>query len=163
MAACDAVPAAFTPNVRIFCRKSVSEGGKMSGGRPIRRRVMVRKHITLHILTIVGMVALGFIAAAPACGFNPADMERLKTTNQCPGCDLSKANLADAKLAGANLSRAKLFEANLKDADLQGANCAGIDLYVANLSGANLSSANMKGARGVFHCISLYPTSVSFQ
>ena len=79
------------------------------------------------------MVALGFFTAAIVYGFNPADLERLKTTNQCSECDLSSAKLTNANLRGANLSGTDLFKADLRGADLQGANLAGADLFVSRV------------------------------
>ena len=38
---------------------------------------------------------------------------KLKQTNQCPGCDLSNANLAELDLENANLAGANLAGANL--------------------------------------------------
>ena len=53
----------------------------------------------------------------------------------------SRANLADAYLAGANLARANLADANLADAYLAGANLAD-----ANLAGAYLARADLADA-----------------
>jgi len=66
-----------------------------------------------------------------AQAFNKNHLAQLKKTNQCPKCDLSRANLKGAKLFGAKLSRANLSRANL---------------HKANLSGAKLIKAKLNGA-----------------
>jgi uncharacterized protein YjbI with pentapeptide repeats len=71
-----------------------------------------------------------------------ADIKRLLATNQCPGCNLSGANLANANLRFANL-----VSANLSGANLSGASLIGANLNDANLTGADLKSAKLNGAR----------------
>jgi uncharacterized protein YjbI with pentapeptide repeats len=66
--------------------------------------------------------------------------------------DLTRANFADANLAGANFAGANLTDANfaganLADANLAGANMRGANLTGANIRGANLTGANMRGAK----------------
>ena len=72
-------------------------------------------------------------------------------SQNCPGCNLQGANLAEASLlranlAGANLSNANMVKANLKWANLKGANLSNADLSGANLAGADLSGANLERA-----------------
>ncbi len=72
-------------------------------------------------------------------------------SQNCPGCNLQGANLAEASLlranlAGANLTNANLVKANLKWANLKGANLTSADLAGANLAGADLSGANLERA-----------------
>ena len=72
-------------------------------------------------------------------------------SQNCPGCNLQGANLAEASLlranlAGANLSNANMVKANLKWANLKGANLTNADLSGANLAGADLSGANLERA-----------------
>lgn len=105
-------------------------------------------------------------AAPPASG--PAIQETYQTSSpqaasrdlgmiyrgmsqNCPGCNLQGANLAEASLmranlAGANLSNANMVKANLKWANLKGANLASADLTGANLAGADLAGANLERA-----------------
>ncbi len=64
----------------------------------------------------------------------------------CPGCNLAKAELAGANLLNANLEGANLAEANLRDALLRRANLKGANLYKSNLQGADLSGADLTGA-----------------
>lgn len=88
--------------------------------------------------------------------YNPADLNRLLSTNSCPhgdlsAADLSAANLADADLTNANLTRAiltyaSLFEADLTDADLSSADLTNAYLGSAFLTRANLTCASLWGA-----------------
>ncbi|MDY6783950.1 MAG: pentapeptide repeat-containing protein [Cyanobacteriota bacterium] len=87
------------------------------------------------IKTLLISTSLCFIPAA-AFAANPAHLQRLRETNQCPNCDLSGANLEEANLFGANL-----INANLRGANLSGTNLGSANLTDANLSGANLSNA----------------------
>ncbi len=70
------------------------------------------------------------------------NIERLRNTNSCPGCELFYANLR-----GANLSSANLISANLFHADLSGANLTNANLTNAYLSGANFGGANLTNAK----------------
>ena len=45
----------------------------------------------------VGAALVGSVASA----FDPADLKKLKETNECVGCDLSVADLKDAYLSDA--------------------------------------------------------------
>jgi uncharacterized protein YjbI with pentapeptide repeats len=96
-----------------------------------------------------------------SANYSPADLDQLKNTNQCPGCnlygadlsgaDLRDADLRNADLGAANLSGAKLSEADLRgaylsEADLRGAYLSGAHLYLANLRDADLSGADLSGA-----------------
>ena len=84
---------------------------------------------------------------------DPVEAFLIGATNDCPGCDLSGAqlqrrNLAGADLAGANLSGASLHRTVLRGASLDGANLAGAnlnlsDLKLASLVGADLTDAYM--------------------
>ena len=58
--------------------------------------------------------ATGFAGSASA--FDPADLQKLKDTNVCLGCDLFGANLFEA-----NLDNAVLFNANFSFAIIEGA------------------------------------------
>ena len=70
--------------------------------------------------------------------FKQEDLDKLLSTNQCPKCSLSGADLRGADLRGANLRGADLSRANLTGADLWG-----INLFQANLRGADLTGANL--------------------
>ena len=90
---------------------------------------------------ILGM-CLG--SAIPSWAYDSVQLAQLKTTKQCPNCDLSRADLQDQDLTGANLTQAFLGGSNLFEAQLQGANLSGADLRVTNLFHANLTSANQQ-------------------
>jgi uncharacterized protein YjbI with pentapeptide repeats len=102
------------------------------------------------------LISTPFCFVPAAWAANPAHLERLRETNQCPNCDLSGANLEqanlfgtnliNANLRGANLSGANLGSANLTDADLSGANLGNAYLYQATLENTNLSQANLSNA-----------------
>jgi uncharacterized protein YjbI with pentapeptide repeats len=89
------------------------------------------------------------------------NIERLRNTNSCPGCELFYANLRGANLSSANLISANLFHADLSGANLTDAylmhsylnsagltdaNLEGADLTYADLNSADLSAANLVGA-----------------
>ena len=83
------------------------------------------------------------LVATSASAFNPVHLKRLKETNECVGCELSKANLSITNLTYANLSNANLSNANLRFADLSGANLSGADLSLALINGAILCNTTM--------------------
>jgi hypothetical protein len=70
----------------------------------------------------------------------------IQPATQCPGADLSGANLEDADLSGANLSGASLGETNLSGANLSEANLSSAQIVDADLSDADLTGANLAGA-----------------
>jgi uncharacterized protein YjbI with pentapeptide repeats len=74
------------------------------------------------------------------------NIERLLKTGSCPSCDLSGADLRQARLKDAHLEGANLTGALLSYTDLSGANLATADLRGADLSGADLAHANFEGA-----------------
>ena len=90
-------------------------------------------------------------AANPEAASRDLGMIYRGMSQNCPGCNLQGANLAEASLiranlAGANLTRANLVKANLKWANLKGANLTSADLSGANLAGADLAGANLERA-----------------
>jgi len=84
-------------------------------------------------------LALALVLPLSAGAFKPEHLKYLKRTNECPNCDLYKANLKGAKL----------WEANLKGADLSGAYLENTNLEYADLEYANLSGANRLGGNSV--------------
>ncbi|MCW5695623.1 MAG: pentapeptide repeat-containing protein [Bauldia sp.] len=86
------------------------------------------------------------IATAVALEWAEAETADRSAVLDCPGCDLSGANLKRLDLSGANLAGANLAGANLHDANLTGANLAGADLSGANLNKARLLNADLSGA-----------------
>jgi hypothetical protein len=90
-------------------------------------------------------------ASSPQAASRDLSMIYRGISQNCPGCSLQGANLAEASLlranlAGANLSNANLAKANLKWANLKGANLTGADLSGANLAGADLAGASLDKA-----------------
>ena len=73
------------------------------------------------------------LVGSSASAFDPADLKKLRETNQCVSCDLFKADLFNDELTNANLNGAKLTDAKLSYANLIGA-----DLTCTNLSHANV-------------------------
>jgi BTB/POZ domain-containing protein KCTD9 len=94
---------------------------------------MRRRFLAITIL----LTTIGLTSPAVAKSYEPNHLKRLLETKQCPGCDLSSADLRGANLSYADLRGANLSNANLSNADLRG----------ANLTGANLTKANLKGAK----------------
>jgi uncharacterized protein YjbI with pentapeptide repeats len=87
-----------------------------------------------------------FLCAAQVGASQPAtseNVDRLKTTLQCQGCDLR-----EALLAGLELPNAQLQNADLAGAILYGTNLRGADLTGAILNDADLEMANLEGATG---------------
>ncbi len=68
-------------------------------------------------------------------GYSESDLQKLLSTKECVGCDLSGADLS-----GLNLREADLTEANMTEATLT----------EATLSGANLKGTNLKNTKGRF-------------
>ena len=91
------------------------------------------------------ILALALILPLSVEAYDPEHLKKLKETNKCYECDLSKAKLEDANLQGANLKDANLMGAKLGDARLRGANLKGADLWGADLWGANLADTNLEG------------------
>ena len=104
--------------------------------------------------TLIGLTLAVSLTAGGASAFDPADLQKLKDTGECIGCDLRKANLEGAKLSGADLRGANLEGAKLVGADLRGAN-----LRDANLEGATMTQAYLVGAylRGAILCNTITP------
>ena len=75
-------------------------------------------------------LALALVLPLSAGAFKPEHLKYLKRTNECPNCDLYKANLRGAKLWEANLKGA-----NLRSADLSGAYLENTNLEYADLEG----------------------------
>ena len=84
-------------------------------------------------------LALALVLPLSAGAFKPEHLKYLKRTNECPNCDLYKANLRGAKL----------WEANLKGANLRSADLSGAYLENTNLEYADLEGANRLGGNGV--------------
>ena len=97
--------------------------------------------------TLVRVIATAAAAAALAgvvIASTPDDVEKLKSTGSCAGCDLFGENLAGVQAQNGDLSNANLGEASFYGGNLSGANLSG-----AILDGANLKMVNLNGAIGV--------------
>ncbi len=103
---------------------------------------MTRSRFRLQMIAIL-TGSLVFVGLRIAAASDPDHVARFRTTHQCSGCDLSKA-----QLGGIVAPKAKLANANLTDANLYGAKLAGADLTGAILTGANLEMADLSGATG---------------
>jgi uncharacterized protein YjbI with pentapeptide repeats len=99
-------------------------------------------------LGLCSVILAGF--AQPTYAFNPEHLQQLRRTKQCPGCDLSYADLSGWKLEGADLSGANLNAANLRKARLSSAKLIGANLNHADLAKAILNQANLSQATLVF-------------
>jgi uncharacterized protein YjbI with pentapeptide repeats len=96
---------------------------------------------------VAGVAVCGIaLSALQAFAFVPEDLERLKATNNCPGCDLRGADLHGARLKQAVLEGANLLGANLEGADLQGTVLDDASLEKAVLKKAILSGASLDHA-----------------
>lgn len=74
------------------------------------------------------------------------ELNRVKETGYCPGCNLQGVDLSSLDLGGANLQGATLAGANLASARLEGADLRGANLASANLGMANLKRADLSGS-----------------
>lgn len=100
--------------------------------------------------------AFFLLQGSPLYAFNQKELDKLRSTGECVGCDLSyadlrKANLANANLSWSNLRGAKLSGANLRGAllekaTLESAELKGTDFTRANLSRVNAAQASFSGA-----------------
>lgn len=95
---------------------------------------------TVSLLTTLLLAGPG-LAKHPVTDIQSFNVNRLLSTNRCPGCDLTGVDLRGAHLIGADLR-----QANLTGADLEGVNLEGADLTKANLTGANLTGAFLTNA-----------------
>ena len=73
--------------------------------------------------------------------FDQSELDRFLATNECLGCDLRGAFLADK-----NFSKAKLEGTDLRDADLRGANLRMADMANTDLRGTDLSFTILEAA-----------------
>ena len=75
--------------------------------------------------------------------YDEDDLEKLKSTGDCSGCDLSEVFLQGADLTKAILTGASLHYANLTEADLTGGNLTKARLDNANLTGTIFCGTKM--------------------
>jgi uncharacterized protein YjbI with pentapeptide repeats len=104
--------------------------------------VMTRSPFRISVIVaFCGALALTVVGYADAA--DPDQVARFKATHQCPGCDLSGANLG-----GIQAPQARLLNANLRNAYLYGGNLRGAELSGAMLDDANLEMVDLTGAIG---------------
>ena len=122
------------------------------------------KNLFTHFSTKFFYISICFFAIGGCGSYSDqinANLNKLKSTKSCPGCDLTGvvlvgydlknanlngfANLSGADLSGADLSGADLTGAKLTDANLTEANLTGANLTGANLTGTNLTDAKLDG------------------
>lgn len=94
-------------------------------------------------MCVLFCAVISVIGVAARQAANPEHVERLKTTLQCPDC-----NLREAQLGGLPLQNAQLQNADLAGAVLYGADLRGADLTGAILNDADLEMADLTGAIG---------------
>ena len=109
------------------------------------------------VSVVMGQFALLAAFGGVAGAENPDHMRQLLRTGDCPGCDLSGANLEGLNLSGANLQAADLNGANFQQTQLLNANMAEANLsdavlVASDLSGANLENANLSNVVSAFWC-----------
>lgn len=103
---------------------------------------MTGYNLYLRLFVITAVVFCGIaLPVMDSCAFVPEDLDRLKATKSCLGCDLR-----NAVLRGADLERAAMEGVNLMGANLEGANLQGAVLDDASLEKANLKKALLSGA-----------------
>jgi len=64
-----------------------------------------------HFLRFLFVIFL--LSPSLSFGFDQSDLDKLKATNECVGCDLSYANLMGVNLSGAVLTRVNFEGVNL--------------------------------------------------
>lgn len=97
-------------------------------------------------LAVFTFFVLLCIVPCTGSAFNQEDLQKLNTTNSCPKCDLSGANLAGidmygSNLVGADLTGADLSRSSFGDADLRDANLKDANIKETSFAGAKLSNA----------------------
>ena len=110
-------------------------------------RRVVKTEPLIFLLTVI----LSFTCLTDnSFGYSESDLQKLLSTKECVGCDLSGAdlsgsNLMNINLTGANLRGANLVYTNLARANLTGTNLNHADLWHTDLTGANLTGATLTG------------------
>ena len=101
-------------------------------------------------LTLPILVISATMFASSASAADPADLQKLKDTNECIDCDLSGADLSLANLIGADLSGADLWRADLRGANLSNATLNGAELLNAYMQGAILCNTTVPDGSVVY-------------
>ena len=132
--------------------------GRRPSGRRRRRLIATGAIGTLifSMMTTIGVASAPAYADTVIDGCTIVSQPTAKNFTDCPGEDLSLANLSGIDLAFANLSGANLGGSNLGSATLHRANLANANLSAVfvggryyeftNLTGADLGRADLVGA-----------------
>jgi len=105
----------------------------------------------------ISLIAASLIAFGGISGAQAYDKEQLQAVKsgqkECPGCDLSHAELNDldltkVNLAGANLEGALLMRSRLAGANLKDANLTGTRLLTLQKSASRASILRRRGVTG---------------
>jgi uncharacterized protein YjbI with pentapeptide repeats len=91
------------------------------------------------LLRLVCLAAALVASSGDALAFKDADLDQLRRTGVCYGCDLK-----GAKLRGADLYKTNLNAGDLRKIDLRGALMANSTFLKANLRGADLSRSRLR-------------------
>ena len=125
-----------------------------------------------HLIKVFTILTLSTSASSVNADGQTPDLQRLRDSGHCAGCNLAgadlsgmrlmSADLSDADLRGARLRKTILYRANLARVDLRGAHVEkasmgridlsgarldGVDLNEARLAHANLANARLQGTR----------------
>ncbi|WP_299484504.1 pentapeptide repeat-containing protein [Acaryochloris sp. IP29b_bin.137] len=95
-------------------------------------------------IAIAGLLGGVTFLAPPVQAEKMDDVLKLKQTRICFRCDLKRADLENASLAGAFLRKSNLKGANLEGADLRFAFIRNVNLKKANLTNADLTGAILR-------------------
>ena len=74
-------------------------------------------------LTLTALTVAATMFASSASAFDPADLQKLKDTNECVKCDLADANLSGADLGGAYMNGAILCNTTMPDGSVIYSGC----------------------------------------
>lgn len=117
--------------------------------------IMKKQILALSYIALSSTLFINVVDAAPSVTAKE-NLQKLISTKNCPGCDLSGINfnrmdLSKTNLEGADLSMSTFFltnlsYANLKKTTLNGAVFGGADLGDADLTGADLRGVSLDSA-----------------
>ena len=100
-------------------------------------RRVVKTEPLIFLLTVI----LSFTCLTEnSFGYSESDLQKLLSTKECVGCDLSGADLSGLDLREGDLTKANLTQAKLTQAKLT----------QAKLRKANLKGTNLKNTKGRF-------------
>jgi Pentapeptide repeats (8 copies) len=118
---------------------------------------MIPNGFARRVLAVTAVASIGVVIVPSAALAGPSSTHRVggctvvesptqEHHTDCPGANLTRASLSNAKLSFANFSGADLTYADLSGADLSNANLTGAKLTYANMIAANFSRAELSGA-----------------